>query len=312
MGAPMNSEDLLQAQRRLRGQLLERRDAAVPGALDLAAHLLVYLDDEARCWQLTLDWVRTTLDADRASGCFAGPAQAVRVAQAESLRPGLGLASALGTIHEAGEAWLHDVWSGAQPDMSDDVSRDPRFTPSRRRQLKALGTGAQLALALRDGGAPVGLILCGWNTARPGWTPALLREVDIVAREMLGPILRVAGAVAGRCGAPAAVGGMPAPSRAAVSLTPGELAVARLVVTGMSYKEIAHRLNRSFSTVDHRLRAIREKLGARSTARMVAVLTELLDAPALALAERSAVVLPGGAVAAGRMAHEARYAELVN
>jgi hypothetical protein len=39
------------------------------------------------------------------------------------------------------------------------------------------------------------------------------------------------------------------------------------------------RLNRSFSTVDHRLRAIREKLGARSTARIVAMLSDLLDTP---------------------------------
>ena len=54
------------------------------------------------------------------------------------------------------------------------------------------------------------------------------------------------------------------------------LEVARLVATGLSYKEVARRLDRSFSTVDHQLRSIRDKLGARSTARLVHLLNERL------------------------------------
>ena len=55
-------------------------------------------------------------------------------------------------------------------------------------------------------------------------------------------------------------------------LTPAELKVARLVATGLSYKEVARRLDRSLSTVDHQLRSIRDKLGVRSTARLVHLL----------------------------------------
>jgi len=52
-------------------------------------------------------------------------------------------------------------------------------------------------------------------------------------------------------------------------LTPAELKVARLVARGLSYKEVARQLDRSLSTVNHQLRRIREKLGARSTAGLV-------------------------------------------
>lgn len=38
---------------------------------------------------------------------------------------------------------------------------------------------------------------------------------------------------------------------------------------GLSYKEVARRLGRSLSTVDHQLRSIRHKLGLPSTARLV-------------------------------------------
>ena len=54
-----------------------------------------------------------------------------------------------------------------------------------------------------------------------------------------------------------------------VQLTPAERRVAELAATGMSYKEIARRLDRSFSTIDHQLRSVRRKLGARSAGRLV-------------------------------------------
>jgi DNA-binding CsgD family transcriptional regulator len=57
-------------------------------------------------------------------------------------------------------------------------------------------------------------------------------------------------------------------------LTPAERKVALLVATGMSYKEIARHLNRSFSTVDHQLRSVRTKLGVRSTSRLVRLLAD--------------------------------------
>lgn len=304
MSRAMDGEDLLQAQRRLRSRLLEGRGSTLPGAQALAAHMLVYLDDEAHCWQLMLDWLRATFDADRASGGLAGPAQALYVAQAEALRPGGAMPSALGTTHDAREGWLAGALGGAQPVVFGDVAHDARFAPGLRRQLLATGTRAQLALVLRAGRVPVGLVLCGWRDARPGWTPPRLGEVDAAASAMLGPILAVAARLGRRRPVEADDGaaGHVREHRLVASLTPAELDVARLVVTGMSYKEIAHRLNRSFSTVDHRLRAIREKLGARSTARMVALLADLLDAPQRADGSaREYAVAARGAAQAGHL-----------
>ena len=51
---------------------------------------------------------------------------------------------------------------------------------------------------------------------------------------------------------------------------------------GLSYKEIARRLNRSFSTVDHQLRSVREKLGVRSAGQLVRVLAAHATASASA------------------------------
>jgi DNA-binding CsgD family transcriptional regulator len=59
-------------------------------------------------------------------------------------------------------------------------------------------------------------------------------------------------------------------------LTPAERRVAELVAMGLSYKEVARRLGRSLSTIDHQLRSIRGKVVAASTARLV----RLLNTPA--------------------------------
>lgn len=60
-------------------------------------------------------------------------------------------------------------------------------------------------------------------------------------------------------------------------LTPAERGVARLVAEGLSYKEVARKLERSFSTVDHQLRGIRAKLGASSTARLNVLLGRMTN-----------------------------------
>lgn len=275
----MNSEDLLHAQRRLRGSLLDTRQSAVqtpPGATDLAAHLLLYLDDADRCWQLILQWMRGTLDADRVDGGYASPLLVYRPS-GESVREGLPPPLPADLAFAPAEPSLRTVWSSAGVVVFGDVAQDARFAPGTREQLLAMGTRAKLAIALRDGDTPVGLMCCNWNNERRRWKPDLSRQVGELAGLFLSPILAAAASLRGNEdeeGAPAA--GADSHADLLARLTPGELAVAQLVVTGMSYKEIAARLNRSFSTVDHRLRTIREKSGARSTARMVAILSSLL------------------------------------
>lgn len=278
----MDGEELLAVQRRLRGRLLDTRRALMPGAADLAAHLLLYMDDTDRCWQLSLDWLRAQVDADRVDGGYAVP-WAVYHPSAESVRHDAAVPSSVGNAFDPGDPAMRSVWTSPQAVVFDDVAHDARFSAQTRRSLQSLHTGAKLALALRVQNAPVGLVCCDWVRERRHWKSELHRQVSMLADEVLGPILAAAWRLRGD----------PAPARpdtpeasphgtAFPALTPGELEVARLVVMGMSYKEIAVRLNRSFSTVDHRLRAIREKLGARSTARMVAMLADLLasrDAP---------------------------------
>lgn len=277
----MNSEEIVQAQRSLRASLLDgRQPATMQGSSDLAAHLLLYLDDTARCWQLTLEWLRHGLDADRVDGGFVSPGLAIYRPVAETVRGGLQMPTSVGAAIDVSDDSVRDVLSSPNAVVFESVQADPRFTSSLRSTLLSLNTRAKLGVSLRHGKIPIGLICCDWARERRHWSAEEYWQVSQVASSVLSPIFSTAYQAAGErneaLSDAADEGDAPVVDAGPFGLTRGELQVARLVVTGMSYKEIANRLNRSFSTVDHRLRSIRYKLGARSTARMLVILSDLL------------------------------------
>lgn len=305
----MHDQLLLDTQRRLRRRLFEGPDAiAWRPARELAAQLLLYLDDPAQCWQIAAEWLRDTLDADRVDGGWGGWVGADGrssgyVVLAEARRPTLALPSVRGVCFDAADPSIRAVWAGDGVATIAEVAQERHFSASMRGALQALGTAAKLALPVRDGTRPVGLICADWHREAPRWRPQPCNALPSVAAQLLGPVLAASqrlavetiemdgaspppgpvltAAGAGDAGrpdwAPAASTPDDAPnltSPLAAALTPAERRVALLVAQGLSYKEIARRLDRSLSTVDHQLRSIRTKLGVRSTSRLVHLLSE--------------------------------------
>lgn len=290
------SDDILQTQRSLRRRLFEGPNALRwrPGR-ELAAQLLLYLDDAPACWRIAAEWLRERLDADRVDGGFGGFVShrgcvEDYVVVAEVQRESLPMPRVQGLSFNGASPCLRQVWQEPGVCALPDVSQDLSFTDDERLTLLALGTAAKLALPIRDGVTPVGLMCADWHNQVPHWNAEHCHQIGELAHHALGPVLAAAAQhhrhTWGEAGAapwdpspslmrlPAIT---PAIGTGTLSrLTPAELKVAQLVVTGLSYKEVARQLDRSLSTVDHQLRSIRDKLGVRSTARLIHVLTEHL------------------------------------
>jgi len=304
----LDDDELLRVQRHLRRRLFEGSTAIRwrPGR-ELAAQLLLYLDDPHACWRITTEWLRDLLDADRVDGGFGGFVVGGRarhyVAIAETRRGSNPLPSVLGLQFDAFEPGMRAVWGGPALAAIGDVSQERSFTSGMRSALHEVGTAAKLALPVRDGLRPVGIICADWHRESPRWDAELCNRVGLLAQVALGPLLAASARLdlvrkpeelqAARApGAPHpheaqavgearsdVMGASPdgtRPHELAV-LTPAEFKVAQLVAMGLSYKEVARRIERSLSTVDHQLRSIRDKLGVRSTARLVHVLSERLE-----------------------------------
>lgn len=262
----MHSDDVLQTQRRLRGRLLDDR-RALPWrpAREFAAQMLLYVEDPLQCWRVGVECLRELLDADRVDGGFAEPGQALYAPLAESLRPGRAVPSVVGFAMDARDPSLAAVWAADGAVVFDDVASDARFGPQMRAQLGAIGTRTKLAVSLHDGGRSLGLLCADWIEPRTPSRSEAFAHLPLLARAVLSPVLTAARSLTGPPAAPDPV--------ALAGLTPAELKVARMAATGMSYKEIARQLERSFSTVDHQLRSARDKLGVTSTARLASALS---------------------------------------
>lgn len=270
---------ILAVQKNLHHQLLRKRNAITwPKARDLAAQSLLFLDDADQCWQFATDWLQTTFDAERVDGGRGDPREPIYMpAQAESLTATAPVPSMRPLRIDNRDPGVRALWRSANPIVFADIPQEARLQPALRQALITVGTTTKVAVALRSGNRPFGL-LCMDRVVTPRlWTGGQYELFQSVVHEVLEPILGAAEAL----GHDDAHHAKAVPSTTFLNsanidllalLTPAECKVARLAATGMSYKEIARRLDRAFSTVDHQLRSIRRKLAVGSHTRLASLL----------------------------------------
>jgi DNA-binding CsgD family transcriptional regulator len=263
----VHAEHLLELQRELRERLLSRRQIAWRPARDLAAHMLLHLDDASGCLELAVQWMRDAFDADRVDAGFGAPRDVVYRPQAEALRSTRAVPSMVGAAIDAADGGVQRVWASPRVVVFRDLAQERGMGERLRASLLGLGTKSIIATALRDDGRPVGLTCTDWMDRTVDAADARCLRLQELSDHVLGPIVGAARSLEEEASADA--GSDREASLALRHLTPAERRVAELAATGMSYKEIARRLDRSFSTIDHQLRSVRSKLGARSAGRLV-------------------------------------------
>ena len=185
----MNAEHLVEAQRELRTRLLDREHVAWHPARELAARLLLHLDDTQFCWQFAAEWLRDTLDADRVDGGFGAPTIPVYRPHAEARRATREVPSMLGASIDASDRGVRYVWSAARAVVFRDVEQDPRLGTGLRDSLLASGMRNTLAAALVHQGTPLGLVCVDWMERRVDDSDDRCEHFQEVARVVLSPIL---------------------------------------------------------------------------------------------------------------------------
>ncbi len=267
---PLDPSELLAAQRRLRDRLLSgHTDDAARRERDLAAQMLLYLDDARSCWAVCARWLLPLTGADRIDAGFSSGRSAWYRPEFELTRADVVLPKVLDATMDARDNGIAVVWAAPRVVVFDDVASDVRIGPGMRATLLAAGAARKLAVALRDRGRDVGLLCVDAASSGHAWPADAVDTLDHAARHVIAPILGTARRWTGPDLGPGERAG-PA------GLTAAEQRVAQFVLAGYSYKEIARRLDRSTSTVDHQLRSMRNKLGVNSTAKLI---RELLALP---------------------------------
>lgn len=273
------------AQQRLRNRLLDRGVIRRAQARDLAAHMLLHLDDLPGCWFIATNWLRAELGCQRvdtgfglreARDYFPGFAEAK---DADYDVPSFGGGGAVDNRDPAMQA----MWLEPHPLIFADIKQDSRITMRLRQRMSGARTKSKFAWALRTGRGSYGLICADWTEHLVPWESGLHDCFEHTVVDVLNPIISVAKEIADhdtttgngdevRRSYHLALSARLTGTASLATLTLSEIEIARLVAKGLSYKEIARIRRRSFSTIDHQLRSIRRKTGVSSTSALVSLL----------------------------------------
>lgn len=248
-------------------------------ARDLAAHMLLFVDDARRCSTIAVDWIRGGLDCSRVdTGLGASDSETYLPGFAEARDPDAEVPTYAGTEVNNMARAMQLMWRTQTPIVFSDVASDGRFDARLHDMLVNAGTTSKMAAPVSYRGRAIGLICANWVGRSIPNSSSLHERFESVVGDVLGPILLASHeltamrAAASRAEPDTADNTVTGDARGIVQLTPAELKVAWLAASGMPYKLIADRLNKSFSTVDHQLRSIRQKLRVRTYAELAAVL----------------------------------------
>jgi DNA-binding CsgD family transcriptional regulator len=254
----------------LRAALLDHPNVRYRPARDLAAHMLLHLDDLSQCWSVATTWLQAELRCHRVDTGF-GERVAVTYSPgfSEAKAPDIDVPSFAGRPVDNRDGMMQAMWAADRPLVYADIKNDRRVSLRMRQRMAGAQTRSKFAWALRSGASSYGLICADWTEYEAPSDSNLLDCFEQTVADVLSPVIHVARALNGQASTPHS---NPQATDLAM-LTPSEAEVARLVARGLSYKEIARMRGRSFSTIDHQLRSIREKTGAASTAALIHLLS---------------------------------------
>ncbi len=255
----------------MRAALLDRPVVRYKPARDLAAHMLLHIDDLTTCWSIAANWLRAELGCHRVDTGF-GVQSAVEYQPgfAEARSQDYDVPSFAGAAVDNRDAMMQAMWHEDHPLVYADIKQDSRVSIRMRQRMSGARTRSKFAWALRTPQGGYGLICADWTEYKAPVQSGLYDCFEQTVADVLSPIIHVAKSLSGAAPHRSETGQPPGAGRSL--LTPSETEVARLVAKGLSYKEIARIRGRSFSTIDHQLRSIREKTGATSTAALIHLL----------------------------------------
>lgn len=269
-------ESAFLAQQALRHRLLDQPTRISHSrARDLAAHLLLLIDNSRAAWQECVTWLRMELEVERVDGGFASPQQTTYLpGQAESVCESGGIRTIKGLEVDNHSPAVKKIWGASKPVVFASLEADTQFEPRLRRALISTGIESKIAVSLKQSGQGFGLLCIDRAQRRHAsdWRQNQYDLFESVTREVISPIMYQIHILTSDTDT-----SIPALFESASLLTPAEIGVARLAANGLSYKEIAKRNGRSFHTVDHQLRSIRNKLNVSSHAKLVTLLNGMTE-----------------------------------
>lgn len=138
------------AQRSLRAALLDQPVVRYKPARDLAAHMLLHLDDLNGCWSIATAWLQVELGCHRVGTGF-GLDTSVEYFPgfAETKSADHDVPSIAGRQVDDRDSMMQEMWHVDRPLVYADLKQDARVSMRMRQRMSGAKTKSKMAWALR-------------------------------------------------------------------------------------------------------------------------------------------------------------------
>lgn len=243
--------------RALKRHFLDRnRRGYQPDTLSCVANLILNVDDSREMMRLGLQHMVTQLGASRADAGMLTPRDPVYAPQDFYYNLEVDAPTCDGVSYSNRAAMLRTTWASRTPVFCRNVRGDPLFTDSMP-EFEQIGTTSILFQQLTLDERPVGITCIDYVGEEHEWKPHELRFVHGFCTEFLGPLIGIH-----RYWNDETENQLRKPTEA-------ELEAIRLAAEGLSSKEIARQLDKSYRTIENQLRHARLMLDAKTLPELI-------------------------------------------
>jgi DNA-binding CsgD family transcriptional regulator len=230
----------------LRRKMLDAQRGLAPAAmLDCAAHMLLYFDEPQTMQRIALEHLLDRFAATRVAIGFGSPYDPNYQICATQRRRDCDVPDELGVVWPNQDRWIQSIWQSSAT-VYLDVQKD-LVVRGLRPSLERFRARVKLARRLELDDRSFGIVCVAQTEERRRWGSEDQFYLNQFVVGFLSPLM--------------------AESRRShdkFRLTTAEYAIVQFAAQGLSYKEIAAKLNKSPNTIDNQLCRLRRKLGVRN------------------------------------------------
>ena len=225
--------------------------------VNAAAQMILYIDNPKEVVRIGLQYLVSELSVCRADAGFATPSHLNYTPIAEFCNPNTNPPSITGLVIPNQHKAMHNIWHSSVPVKYEKVEENDVLDDLKQPLIDA-GCKSMLLQKLMWGDEPIGIVCIDYTVHEHEWSALEIKFMETFCAIFLGPLAAISNYWFN-----------PKMHSMFSKPTDSEMVAIRLAADGLSYKQIADKLNKSIRTVENQFRNARKRLGAKNQIELI-------------------------------------------
>jgi hypothetical protein len=225
--------------------------------VNAAAQMILYIDNPKEVVRIGLQYLVSELSVCRADAGFATPSHVNYTPIAEFCNPNTNPPSITGLVIPNQHKAMQNIWHSSVPVKYEKVEENDVLDDLKQPLIDA-GCKSMLLQKLMWVDEPVGIVCIDYTVHEHEWSALEIKFLETFCAIFLGPLAAISNYWFN-----------PKMHSMFSKPTDSEMVAIRLAADGLSYKQIADKLNKSIRTVENQFRNARKRLGAKNQIELI-------------------------------------------